>query len=300
MIFDDHQLQELAQRAMIAARAAGRVIDAHRQTEVDVHHKEIGTSAASQVVTEVDHKAQDAILEMLEPACADYDLALLTEESPDDGQRLVKSAFWCIDPMDGTLAFINDTPGFAVSIALVSRDGIPLIGVVYDPVEQTLFHAIQGRGAYKNATPIQIPAPDPEHPLVLQTDLSFQTHPRLKQTLTGLEEIARQLGLNGAEIRFHTGAVMNACSILETPKSCYFKYPRTDDSGGSLWDYAATACLYNEIGATASDIYGQPMDLNRPESTFMNHRGLLYASHRALADQIISLNQKLSASNGGS
>ncbi len=35
--------------------------------------------------------------------------------------------------MDGTLAFINGHPGFAVSIALVAQDGTPQIGVVYDP-----------------------------------------------------------------------------------------------------------------------------------------------------------------------
>ncbi|MCG8428303.1 MAG: hypothetical protein MI754_13190, partial [Chromatiales bacterium] len=122
---------------------------------------------------------------------------------------------------------------------------------------------------------------------------SFQAHPWLEQTQTGLDEIARQLGLNGSEIQYRIGAVMNACGILETSNSCYFKYTRTGNSGGSLWDYAATACLYNEAGAVAADIYGQPMDLNRPDSTFMNHRGLLFAGHQALADRIIALNQAL-------
>lgn len=293
MKYSDDQLHELTQQAVTAARAAGRIINAHRQTKVQVHRKDTGTSSASQVVTEVDHKAQAAILEILAPTRAEYDLALLTEESPDNGRRHEKPAFWCIDPMDGTLAFINNTPGFAVSIALVAQDGSPQIGVVYDPVEQTLYQAVHGQGAYKNGQSMQVPGLDPEQPLILRTDFSFQEHPWLEQTREGLQEIAQKMGLNGADIHFRTGAVMNACEILEAPNTCYFKYPRTGSSGGSLWDYAATACLYHEAGAVASDIQGQPMDLNRLDSTFMNHRGVLFAGHQVLADHIISLCERL-------
>ncbi|KRT56097.1 3'(2'),5'-bisphosphate nucleotidase CysQ family protein [endosymbiont of Ridgeia piscesae] len=293
MIFSNDQLYELSQLAFSAAHAAGHIIETHRQTKIQFHHKESSASLAGQVVTEVDHKAQAAILEILEPSRAEYDLALLTEESPDDGQRQEKPAFWCIDPLDGTLAFINNTPGFSVSIALVARNGDPLIGVAYDPVEQVLFHAIRGQGAYKNGHPIQIPDLDPKQPLILSIDFSFQSHPWLEHTRTGLHDIARQLGLDGSDIQFRTGGVMNACGILEDPNICYFKYPRSDNSGGSLWDYAATACLFHEAGAVASDIYGHPMELNRPDSTFMNHRGLLYAAHQALADRIIALHHSV-------
>ncbi len=293
MNLGDDQLHILTQQAVHAARAAGHVINAHRQAKVPVHYKHTGSSMASQVVTEVDRKAQAAILHILQPTCEDYDIALLTEESPDNGQRRNKQAYWCIDPMDGTLAFINNTPGFAVSIALVARDGTPLIGVVYDPVEQVLLQAQRGGGAFKNDQAMQVSEPDPEQPLILQTDFSFQAHPWLEQTRLGLLDIARQLGLNGADIQFRTGAVMNACHILENPNHCYFKYPRSDNSGGSLWDYAATACLYHAAGAVAADILGRPLDLNRSNNTFMNHRGLLYASQRDIADRIIALNQRL-------
>lgn len=292
MTLSDELLQDLARQAVTAALAAGRIIDAHRDTAVEVRHKATGTSAAAQVVTEVDHKAQAAILELLQPTCGEHGLALLTEESPDDGERQHKPAFWSIDPMDGTLPFTQGIPGFSVSIALVARDGRPLIGVVYDPVEQSLFQAVRGHGALRNGQAMQLPALDPARPLVLHTDLSFERHPSLEATRRGLSDIANQLGLNGADIRFQTGGVLNACGVLDDPNRCYFKYPKP--GGGSLWDYAATACLFNEIGAVASDIYGDPMDLNRPGSTFMNHRGLLYAGHRAVAERIIALHRELS------
>jgi 3'(2'), 5'-bisphosphate nucleotidase/myo-inositol-1(or 4)-monophosphatase len=288
------KLQELTQQAIIGARAAGDIINRHYQNKIQVHHKDRGTSVASQVVTEVDYKAQAAIVEVLEPSCANDGLGLLTEESPDTGQRLKKAAFWSIDPMDGTLAFINNTPGFSVSIALVARNGTPLIGVVYDPVTDNLMHAIRGRGVFKNGKTLQIPAMTFTQPLILQTDVSFQQHPWFEQTRVGLQDIAQKWGLSDAEIQFAAGGVLTACKILEAPNTCYFKYPRTDNSGGSLWDYAATACLFHEAGAVAADIYGQAMDLNRADSTFMNHRGLLYAAHQALADDIMGLHKKLS------
>ncbi len=286
-------LEKLCKQAIDAALAAGEIINSFRQRDVDVQYKAAGNSAASQVVTEVDHKAQAIILEFLQPTCIEFDLALVTEESPDDGLRQQKQAFWCIDPMDGTLAFINKTHGFSVSIALVAKNGKPLIGVVYDPVEQDLYHAIDGSGACKNKQLIRLPGLDPDRPLILHTDFSFETHPWFDKTSAGLQHISRSLGLNGAAIKFKTGAAMNACNILQEANSCYFKYPRKGNSGGSIWDFAATACLFNEAGAIASDISGLPMELNRFGSTYMNHRGSLYAGQKKLADEIIELYKKL-------
>ncbi|MEJ2612113.1 MAG: inositol monophosphatase family protein [Candidatus Thiodiazotropha sp.] len=244
MSFTKEQLQELTQQAIEAAHSAGELISAHRNQAFTIAQKAKGTSLASQIVTNVDHMAQAVILEQLQPSLREYDLGLLTEEAPDDGERHKKPAFWSIDPLDGTLAFANNRAGFAVSIALVARNSTPLIGVVYDPVDKITYHAIQGLGAYKNSRPIRIPSLNPKRPLVLRTDYSFQSDTRLQQTQSGLEAIAHRMGLQGAEIQFHIGAVLNACATLETPNTCYFKYPRSDASGGSLWDYAAITVAY--------------------------------------------------------
>lgn len=287
------ELERLTQLAIEAAKAAGAIINDNRHRSFNIEHKACGDSLASQVVTEVDRMAQAAILEILGPSLSQYGIALLAEETADNGQRHVKEAFWCIDPMDGTLAFINDLPGFSVSIALVAKNGTPLLGVVYDPIEHVLMHAIHNRGTFINGSPIQIPDLDLQQPLILQTDASFQSHPWFEPTYLRLNNAAEQLGLNGAEIHYKTGAVMNACSILQQPNRCYFKYPRSGNSGGSLWDYAATAALYHECGAIASDIDGNSMDLNRYGSTFMNHRGLLYAPSQSIADQIYALYREI-------
>ena len=284
----EETLRTLAALAIGAAEQAGRLIADRAQKPIPVFEKPGGDSLASQVVTEVDQLCQDLILKTLESSFKRFDLGLLTEESADDQSRLEKDAFWSIDPLDGTLPFIESTPGYAVSISLVSQNGTPLIGVVYDPLEQTLYHAIQDQGAFRNGEDWK-PALSPDStqtPLCLIGDRSLTQHPRYSDIVSEMKVIAREQGHNGVRCMLQGGAAMNACWVLENGPACYFKLPKPQDGGGSLWDYAATACIFKEAGAFVSDIYGNQLDLNRPDSTFMNHRGILYASDRKLAERI--------------
>ena len=60
---------------------------------------------------------------------------------------------WVVDPLDGTTNFAHGLPTFAVSIALEDA-GVPVVGVVYDPMRDELFVARKGGGATLNGTPI--------------------------------------------------------------------------------------------------------------------------------------------------
>lgn len=278
-------LTELANLAIDAATAAGEMIARSRPKEIE--HKSGGGSLASQVVTEVDRRSETIILETLSPMLQRFEVGLLTEEQPDNSSRLSADYFWCIDPIDGTLPFIEGTPGYAVSIALIRRDGTPTIGVVYDPVEKTVVHAIAGAGAFRNGRPWDQPSPSGKV-LSLFTDRSFLSGEERDQITAGLEGIARDMGLTGLHIDASAGAVMNACKVLTNPLACYVKLPK-QNGGGSLWDYAATACIFSEANAVATDIDGQPFDLNRADSTFMCHRGILFATNETLAQRIRDL-----------
>jgi fructose-1,6-bisphosphatase/inositol monophosphatase family enzyme len=277
-------LRALTKQAVQAAHDAGHLIRSCRDRQVDVIHKDAGNTLASQVVTEVDHKAQDAILQVLMPTCDVFEIALLAEEQADDRKRLESDYFWCIDPLDGTLPFIQGQPGYSVSIGLVARDGTPQIGVVYDPVHDVLYQATRGQGLRRNNEP-WVPGSSGQE-LTFTYDRSLAEHPFFDQILQQLEAYAHLLGLNPLVAIQYGGAVMNACYALEKAPACHFKFPKPQDGGGSLWDYAATACLYQEAGAIVSDVLGNPLDLNRQGSTFMNHRGALYATDEALARRV--------------
>ena len=280
-------LGELTQHAVQAALDAGALIRSYRDREVEVLHKEGGDTYASQVVTEVDRKAQDAILRILGPSCEVFDLAVLNEESEDDGSRFEKECFWCIDPMDGTLPFIRREPGYSVSIGLVAKDGSPRIGVVYDPVYDVLWQATKGQGGQRNSEPWTLDSKGKE--LTFTYDRSFADRPERDRVLQELEDYAHSVGLGKLVSIQFGGAVINACHALENGPGCHFKFAKPQEGGGSLWDYAATACLYEEAGAVVSDVHGHPLDLNRPDSTFMNHRGAIYATDQDLAERIMGI-----------
>jgi fructose-1,6-bisphosphatase/inositol monophosphatase family enzyme len=277
-------LRALTKQAVQAAHEAGHLIRSCRDRQVDVIHKDAGSTPASQVVTEIDHQAQDAILQVLLPTCDAFEIALLAEEQADDRKRLESDYFWCIDPLDGTLPFIQGQPGYSVSIGLVARDGTPQIGVVYDPVHDVLYQATREQGLKRNNEP-WVPGSSGQE-LTFTYDRSLVEYPFFEDIQQELEAYAHLIGRNGLVAIQYGGAVMNACYALEQSPACHFKFPKPEDGGGSLWDYAATACLYQEAGAIASDVLGNPLDLNRQGSTFMNHRGALYATDEALARRV--------------
>jgi 3'(2'), 5'-bisphosphate nucleotidase/myo-inositol-1(or 4)-monophosphatase len=295
MKLSSNNLFLLSQCAISAAYQAGQIISSYSDRSVSVKKKQGGNTLASQVVTEVDHLSQDCILQTLLPTCDMFDLALLSEEIPDNRDRLEKDFFWCIDPLDGTLPFIQSTPGYSVSIALVASDGTPVIGVIYDPVERTLYQAVKGCGAFRNGKPLilELTSVTSEQALTWVVDQSFEQHPLFSTVKMELENIANQMGYTGLTTVLQGGAAMNACWVLEKQPACYFKFPKTELGGGSLWDFAATACIFQEAGALVSDIHGTPLDLNRQDSTFMNHQGALYSSHALLAERVIGLYNKL-------
>ena len=226
-----------------------------------------------------------------------FDLALLSEERLDDKERLHKRYFWCIDPLDGTLPFIEAVPGYSVSIALVSHDGIPMIGVIYDPLAQTLYLAINGQGAWRNRQALKVqPMPaSADQRLTFITDKSFAREPICEATLIELERIARELGYAGSTVLLQGGAAMNACQVLEHSSACYVKFPKPQHGGGSVWDYAASSCLFKEAGTPVSDIHGNPLVLNPLDGTFMNHCGVLYGSNQLIANRIMELYRHMKA-----
>ncbi len=254
MNLNAHDLERLCGVAIDAATRSGAMIQSYVGREYTVHDKLSGSSPASQIVTEVDLGSQSIILEHLVPTLGEFDLGLLIEESDDDLSRFEKDYFWCADPLDGTLPFVNQQPGYAVCVALVARNGTPVIGVIFDPLSGTLYHAIRNAGAFRN-----------------------QQTWTLSGTYSGQYETVQE-----------GGAVLNACRVLENAPACFVKNPKPEEGGGALWDYAATACLFAEMGGYARDRFGEALDLNSRDSLFMNRKGVLFASHKEVFEALIA------------
>ena len=312
------QLEQLLQLATDAALKAGTFINSVDRSSLLVHSKQAGSSLSAQVVTQVDLDSQAIILEILQPTIQQYDIALLTEENASEEDvathaRFNKDYFWCIDPLDGTLPFIEGGSGFAVSIALVDIAGNPIIGVVHNPSTGDTYQAINAQPqtsiVLKNGSPWQ-PERHEEysHSLSLYIDRSFQQDPRYPAVLEQLTVFSKQQGLVLQVIKTN-GAVMNAIGVLENAPACYLKLPKAQLGGGSLWDFSATAAitqaLSNKYLASSSqacggvsDYQGAPLDLNRSDSNYMNHKGVLYSSglqHQDLSTIALSVHTLLNS-----
>ena len=269
-------LNHLANIAIEAALSAGKIIQKYMNENIMVEEKEVGSNYASQVVTKVDRECENIILSYLLPTCKTFDIGLLTEETEDDGSRFKKEFFWCVDPLDGTLAFINKQRGFSVAITLIKRDGTPVIGVIFNPSTETLYHAIKGNGTFKNKKSWNIK--NSNDYLTYVTDKRLKDTPNFAEIQNILNKHKAALGLKNIKEISGAGAVMNAILVLENGPACFLKLPRKDLGGGSIWDFSATACIYQELGLPATNFKGETLDLNKKDSTFMNHQGVYYSN----------------------
>lgn len=136
------------QIAKQAAGEAGQLIRFYYEKIYQTSYKEDyrdGSGVKINPVTEVDLKSNEKIRKILTSAFPEY--GWLSEETKDSEERFHKERVWIVDPLDGTKEFISKIPEFTVSIGLV-EEGIPLVGVVYNPITEELFWASRGNGAF--------------------------------------------------------------------------------------------------------------------------------------------------------
>lgn len=113
----------------------------HREDTIEVLEKDDKSP-----LTEADTAAHKAIVELLNGT----GIPVLSEEGKalDVKERQSWKELWIVDPLDGTKEFIKRNGEFTVNIALV-KDGVPVFGVVYVPVQSTLYFGGVDMGAYK-------------------------------------------------------------------------------------------------------------------------------------------------------
>ncbi|WP_262021716.1 inositol monophosphatase family protein [Vibrio quintilis] len=106
---------------------------------------------AQDYLTEADTLVEQYIRHKLQDAFPDD--GILGEET--GGDTTGHSRLWVIDPIDGTANFARGIAHFCVVIAFV-KDGITLLGGIYNPVTEELYFARKDAYAEKNGTPLQV------------------------------------------------------------------------------------------------------------------------------------------------
>jgi len=133
-----------------ACRAGGEIARRRFQEGCKSWSKQGGSP-----VTEADLEVDAYLRRTLTAARPDY--GWLSEESVDDRTRLGHEVLFIVDPIDGTVAFLKGRAHFTVCAAVV-RAGVPVAGVVYNPLLDHLYSARTGGGAFCNGAPIHVSA----------------------------------------------------------------------------------------------------------------------------------------------
>ena len=108
-------------------------------------------TSESNLVTEIDKASEKKIIEYVSKEFPTH--GILAEES---GEHKNSSEYvWVIDPLDGTTNFAHGLPIFSVSIG-VQKNGITIAGVVYDVMQNVIYSAGAGSGAFANETRIKV------------------------------------------------------------------------------------------------------------------------------------------------
>ncbi|MCT7969664.1 inositol monophosphatase [Laspinema sp. D1] len=234
------QLQIFLDIATEAALDAGAIIQSYWGNLNAIEEK----GRPGDLVTAADKASEKAILEVLRRHVPEH--GILAEESGKLGDS-TSQYLWAIDPLDGTTNFAHQYPPFGVSIGLLI-DGIPQVGVVFDPFHNELFRAAKGLGATRNRQPIRVSETVELRNSLLVTGFAYDRRETPDNNyaefchLTHLTQGVRRSGSASIDL-------------------CYVSCGRLDgywERGLSPWDLAAGVVILSEAGGKITAYDGSP------------------------------------------
>ena len=242
-------LHPMLNTAVKAARAAARIIS---RASLDLEALKVNTKAPNDFVTEVDHAAEQAIIDILLGAYPGH--GILAEESGSTRGARHSEYVWIIDPLDGTTNFIHGFPVYAVSIALAFKGQVQQ-AVVYDPNRNDLFYASKGRGAFLNDKRLRVSKRNRLADALIGTGFPFRRGDDFQRYLKMFETVMTQC----AGLRRPGAAALDLCYVAAGYTDGFF------ETGLSPWDAAAGSLLITEAGGLAGNFTGEADFLHRRE-----------------------------------
>jgi myo-inositol-1(or 4)-monophosphatase len=174
---------------------------------------------------------------------------ILAEEGPEDAPLPVDAEhLWIIDPVCGTLNYIQGIPFFAIAIALRSAGAIR-VGVVYDPCRDELFAATAGGAATLDGRRITVQqiseGIDAWSSAVIGTDLP-RGGERRRQARLILGLMADQV----SECYVMGSPALGLCGVAAGRLHAYWHLDL------NIWDIAAASLILEQAGALLTDVHG--------------------------------------------
>ncbi|MEK8045932.1 inositol monophosphatase family protein [Ideonella margarita] len=250
--------------AVKAARNAGSIIN---RASLDLDILKINTKSPNDFVTEVDHAAEQAIIETILTAYPGH--GIMAEESGREHGAKHSDFVWIIDPLDGTTNFIHGFPVYCVSIALAFRGKVEQ-AVVYDPTRNDLFMASRGRGAYLNDKRLRVSRRTRLQDSLVGTGFPFRKGDNFQRYMKMFEAVMPHV----AGLRRPGAAALDLCYVAAGYYDGFF------ETGLNPWDIAAGSLIITEAGGLVGNFTG--------ESDFMNQREIVAGSPK-IYGQLVKL-----------
>lgn len=240
-------MSRYAQWLAVAIEAATKAAEVGRRAWRGEHI--VRRKGLRDIVTETDLTMESTILTHLRRAFPDH--AMTSEEAGADSSDA--QVHWLVDPLDGTTNFARNNPNFSTSIAAV-EEGVPVVGVIVDPLRSHLFAATAGGGATLNGEPIQVSGTTKMASAVFAVDL-----PREPVLRTQMWEIVGRFLSRGHTVRALGSAALNMAYVAAGWVDGYFSVAMQP------WDQAAAALLVCEAGGVVATVMGEPWTPYRPD-----------------------------------
>jgi myo-inositol-1(or 4)-monophosphatase len=230
--------------------------------------REILFKGSVDLVTNFDRKAQEMIFDRLSGSFPDHGFlaeeGLLYQEQNDFR--------WVIDPLDGTTNYAHGVPVFCVSIGLEFKGKI-ILGVVYDPMQEEMFHAVRGEGAYLGESRIHVSSEGDLGRGLVATGFPYDVRVNPDNNAVHFNYFLTRV----QAIRRCGSAALDLCYVACGRFDGFWELRLRP------WDMAAGGLIVQEAGGRLSDFAGREFNIYRPEALATN--GLI---HEAML-QVIQL-----------
>ncbi|XP_013860884.1 inositol monophosphatase 1 [Austrofundulus limnaeus] len=257
--------QECMEFSVEITKRAGKMIREALQKDIAIMQK----SSPVDLVTETDQKVEQLIISSIKEKYPTH--SFIGEESVAAGAPsvLTDDPTWIIDPIDGTTNFVHRFPFVSVSIGFTVKKEIEF-GIVYSCIEDKMYTARRGKGAFCNGVPIKVSGQEDINQSLVLTELNFKRETEHFNTMLANVRTILTIPVHG--IRSPGSAAVNLCLVASGSADAYYHM------GIHCWDMAGGAVIVTEAGGVIMDISGGPFDL-------MSRR-LIVASSRAIAERI--------------
>lgn len=176
---------------------------------------------------------------------------------------------WFCDPIDGTKAFTWGVPTAMFSLGLVV-DGVPVLGVCYEPMLDQLYWAVKDDGAYCNNQRLAV-----NQASLTDGILAISSSPRDYKG----DSVMATLLETGITNAVFSGAVYKASAVAD---GRFVGYVETKVNAH---DMAAVQVIVQEAGGYVTDLEGNDYDYTRP------FRGTL-VSNGVVHDELLRIIRK--------